>query len=196
MKKLFQMRNSDVPLTSDICPLTSGFTLIEMLIVILIIAILMSVGFGTFSQARNTAWKEKARDTARQIAHAWTSRLMEDHAFPSVSSGFDGTLTGGQAEPTFQTTVANMCVLTNNADAHNYLEQNATQRTSGMTDHWGNYFYVRLDGDYDGIVLSPIDNTSQIHASVLVWSLGPNQAAWATTATTSLKQKHWVMIWQ
>ena len=54
----------------------AGFTLVELLIVILVISILIAVGFGAFQQARNTAWKQKSRDSARQIATAWNLRLL------------------------------------------------------------------------------------------------------------------------
>jgi len=188
MKKIFPIRNSDaatVLLTpalrlpsSVLRPPSSGFTLIEMLVVVLIISILMSVGIGAFSQARNTVWKERTRDTARQIAHAWNSRLMDDHAFPT-----------GLGNGDFQTTAANMMILTNNDTAqihHAYLEQSADQLAHGVKDHWGNYFNVRLDWAYTGKIQNPVDNTD-IHASVLVWSLGPSPGS---------PQKSWIMIWQ
>ena len=134
-----------------------------MLVVIVIIAILVGIGLGIYQQARNTAWKEKARDTARQIATAWNVYLMDNHAFPAA-------LVGSQ----FPTTAANMSLLYSNTANHIYLEQSADQRKKGMKDKWGNYFQVQFqDATYSGTVPSPIDG-STINANVIVWSLGPH----------------------
>ncbi len=160
---------------------SAGFTLVELLIVILVISILIAVGFGAFQQARNTAWKQKARDSARQIATAWNLRLLEDRAFPAAASFTNAT--GTADEIGFETTTANMGVL--NA-GRIYLEQSADQRSSGMRDKWLQYFHVRLDTDYDGSIKSPYDNTTAIRANVIVWSFGPNQD----------NSNNWVVVWQ
>ena len=162
-----------VPLSHRLTSLRAGFTLVEMLTVILIIGILAAACLGIFQQARTTAWKQKARDTARQIATAWNVRLMDDHAFPAISLFQSyGTPYAGA----FPTTAANMSTLNSNAANRIYLEQNASQHLSGMTDKWGNYYYVRLDVTYSGTVLNPIDNTTLINGNVVVWSLGPSPA--------------------
>lgn len=159
-----------------------GFTLIEMLAVILIIAILATIGLGLYQQARNAAWKQKARDSARQIATAWNLRLIEDHAFPATTAFVADPVynTDAPQSITFETGTNNMMVLNSTKI---YLEQNADQRKYGMKDKWGQSFHVRLDMNFDGVVTSPLDNTP-IHANVVVWSLGPypgstNSLVWA-----------------
>ena len=183
MKKSFQQ----VPTTTR----RAGFTLIEMLIVVLIICILISIGFGGYRMARDAAWKERARDSARQICTAWNLRLQYDRQFPSYTNfvGRTGTDTGANAEITFQTTIDNMAAL-NNGDRI-WLDQSADQRSAdttinGMRDRWGRFFYVRLDMNYDGTVKNPYDSTSAIRANVAVWSLGPNPA----------NSNSWVAVWQ
>ncbi len=158
----------------------SGFTLLELLSVVLILGLLISIAFGTFVQARNAAWKQKARDSARQIATAWSTRLVENRAFPSASAfTADPVYDTDPNSFTFETTTNNMAVL-------NYIDQNAEQRLSGMKDKWGRFFHVRLDTNYDGTVLNPIDATSLIRANVLVWSLGP---------TPLYPSNSWIMVW-
>ena len=169
----------------------AGFTLIEMLIVILIIAILVAVSLGVYQQARTTAWKERARDSARQIATAWNVYLMDNHAFP-VATSFQG-VTGGNTEPTFQTLATNMVPL---HSAKVYLEQSADQSINGMKDKWGNPFCVRLDLNYDGKINSPYDNSTPINANVVVWSWGPNPSAWSASASVASRSNSWVVIWQ
>ena len=149
----------------------SGFTLIEMLVVILIICILVASTVGIYQQARNSAWKQRARDTARQIATAWNIYLIDNHAYPATTS-FQGY--GAVYSGTFQTIATNMSVLNSSKI---YLEQSADQRINdgnhGMMDKWGNFFYVRLDQTYTGTLQSPVDG-STINANVVVWSQGPN----------------------
>ena len=162
---------------------SSGFTLFELLVVILIIAVLAFIGLGIYQQARNAAWKMKARDSARQIATTWNSRLIEDRKFPD-GSAFCTTdhdacgLPNALDSITFETCTNNMTVL-------NMLEQSADQRLAGMKDKWDRFFRVRLDTNYDGTLSSPIDS-KPIRANVLVWSLGPRP----TDPSNS-----WIMVW-
>lgn len=174
----------------------AAFTLVEMLAVLLIISVLASVALGAYWKARDTAWREKTRDTARQLAIAWNMRLVDDAKFPDAKS-FDltasvvtdsGTVpasaTDSPGDPnalaTFATTPLNMalvCVASNNTQSRIYFEQNAAQRASilnggGLKDHWNNFFYVRLDKHYDGKIPNPTNSTTSIRANVIVWSTG------------------------
>ena len=160
---------------------SSAFTLIEMLVVILIISILTAVTLGIYQQARNTAWKQKTRDSARQIATAWNVYLMDNHGFPSATNFtlYTGT---PNVEITFPSSNVNMTVLNG---PKIYLEQSADQRRNGMKDKWNNPFNIRLDMNYDGMVLNPIDGTT-INANVIVWSTGPSPA----------NPNTWVVVWQ
>jgi prepilin-type N-terminal cleavage/methylation domain-containing protein len=160
-----------------------AFTLMEMMVVIVIIGILAAVLLSTFQAARNAAWKQKARDGARQIATAWNTYCIDQRGFPaSTAFTLDPTYNTDAAAVTFETSVTNMAVL--NARV-TYLEQNKDQRLNGMKDKWGRYYHVRLDANYDGTVKSPIDN-SIIRANVMVWSLGPHPNDTA---------KSWIMVW-
>ena len=159
-----------------------AFTLIEMLAAIAIICLLIGVAVSAFAAARTAAWKNKARATARQLAAAWNLRLQADGRFPDHTL-FDpadpdpsaGSYAGYDWK--FSTTAANMSILNSNANNVVYFEQNGTEQSAngqvnGLRDHWGNYYHVILDFNYDGQILNPIDN-SPIQANVVVWSTGP-----------------------
>ena len=176
---------SNHPRTAETAPLTpgvrSGFTLVEMLVVIVVIATLIAVSVGIFAQARDNAWKQRARATARQLAVAWNQRLLDDGVFPTITNQV--TLPGISGKVVFQTTPENMQMLNINDNAgfgvnksYIYMDQTADERVNGMKDHWGNggtFFYVQWDPTYQHEVINPIDG-SIVHANVMVWSLGPH----------------------
>jgi prepilin-type N-terminal cleavage/methylation domain-containing protein len=171
----------------------AGFTLIELLTVIVIIGIIFSSITIAYQHARTAAWKEKARDTARQLATAWNLRLQDDREWPATSANYQTVFDSADLannDLTFQTTPANMSLLgsTNNPQSKIYFDQNADQRANGLRDHWGNLFSVRLDLDYDGQVLNPTNgasDTAVIKANVVVWSTGPKPGV----------KEQWVVAW-
>ena len=147
-----------------------GFTLMEMLAVIVIICILMTVSMGVYKQVRNVAWKGKTRDSARQIATAWNLSLLENQSFPLAALAPVGTVSGSYL--TFQTTTNTMMILNSSKI---YLEQSADQKRNGMKDKWGHCFNVQIDQNYGGTVEDPANPSApKINANVVVWSYGPN----------------------
>jgi len=170
----------------------TAFTLAELLVSLTVIGILATLGVGSFWKARDTAWREKTRDTARQLAVAWNMRLVDDGQFPVFT--VDTSVTPPTAPSTIQnamvfaTTPINMaqvCVSSNNVQKRIYFEQNAAARVYGLQDHWGNYFYVALDTSYTGTIASPTNTSSVIHANVVVWSTGKtpsNPNSWIVAA--------------
>ena len=164
-----------------------------MLAVVLIISILATIGFGTFQQARNAAWKQKARDSARQIATAVNLYLMDHRAFPSNTTG----------SATFQTTKENMAFLNSSVvdtKVRIYLDQDTAQRLNGMNDRWGNPFNVQMDVNFTGSVPNPLagcpNQPDTLNANVVVWSWGPKQKAWDAGASQDLRQNSWCVAWQ
>jgi type IV pilus assembly protein PilA len=64
-----------------------GFTLIELMVVVLIIAILMAIAIPTFLSARNTANARAAQSNLRNAVTAQTTQFSANNAFTnSVSS--------------------------------------------------------------------------------------------------------------
>ncbi len=88
----------------------SGFTLIELIAVIIIIAVAAVPLFGLFSQAGRSLLAEEKIQTATQLAQARAEYLMavrrnRGYGDPEVSAPLTETLTGNYAGYTLTTTV-------------------------------------------------------------------------------------------
>lgn len=66
-----------------------GFTLIELMVVISIIAILSTVGYVTYSHAQITARDARRKDDLRQIATALTIYYQINKRYPCSGSGWE-----------------------------------------------------------------------------------------------------------
>lgn len=74
----------------------AGFTLIELLVVIAIIAILASILFPVFSQARETARKTACLSNQKQLGLAFSLYTQDyDEALPNATSGAAGVNQNG-----------------------------------------------------------------------------------------------------
>ena len=166
-----------------------GFTLIEMLVVLAIIALLMgAVSIGVV-HAKEQAYKTRARDTARQICQAWNLYLIDNHQFPET----------GKLEKTgndYATSKKNLAVL--NA-GKTYLEVTEEEEDEGLKDHWNSLFRFRLDEDYDGKVENPasgeeaLNSAAECFANAVAWSLGPKGAKIQTLSGGEVENK-WLII--
>ncbi len=147
----------------------SGFTLIEMLIVLAIIALLMGAATIGVAHAKEQAYKTRTRDTARQICQAWNLYLIDNHQFPEA----------GLLEKDGNEYVTSRKSLETLNAGKKYLEIAEEEAEDGLLDHWGNLFRFRLDDDYDGKVKNPAAGTESLHsgddcyANAVAWSLGP-----------------------
>ena len=163
----------------DVCTVRRrAFTLIEMLAVITIICLLIGVAVNAMMAARKTAWKQTARATAKQLARAWNTRLENDSRFPDTgpgnSTGWDASASSyGSGDWKFDTTASNMVVL--NLSIH--FDQNTDNQANGLRDHWGHYYHIILDRNYDGKIANPVAGGGDIHANVVVYSDGPGPTA-------------------
>jgi prepilin-type N-terminal cleavage/methylation domain-containing protein len=165
----------------------AGFTLVEVLVVLLIMAILISATFSGLGVARQMAWRTRARDTARQLVQAWNLYLNDYREFPEARKFANARPEGG-----YETSPANIELL--NAERV-YIEMSEADRDAGLRDKWGRRLGFNLDFDYDGIVANPapevfekaraVQDSEQVKATAIAWSQGHNPA---------LKKK-WVVQW-
>lgn len=163
-----------------------GFTLVEMLVVLAIIAILMSATMGGLKTAQRMAWRTKSRDMSRQIVSAWNLHLVDRREFPEQQAFGDAT-EGGYA-----LSRANLKLL--NPDSKSiYLEVNAQEQENGIKDHWGRFFGFNLDFDYDGEVENPAPEASGKNSKNFGLVKG-TAIAWSQGATPHRK-KSWIVQW-
>jgi prepilin-type N-terminal cleavage/methylation domain-containing protein len=142
----------------------SGFTLVELLVVITIIAVLAGAGFAAGNAAIQRAKKTTALATATAIESAISNFYMEYGAMPTEASG------DSDAEAVATTDTALLKVLlgletgTNTLNTRNIkflsvkegkakkngLIYDSTGTTiEGLYDPWGGPFWVVMDSSYD-----------------------------------------------
>ena len=119
---------------------SAGFTLLEMLIVIMIIGILLGVGAFTFGKAKDNARSALTRDTAKQIVDSWTLYQQTKYEWPTSIPLSAGTTP--------------LPSLSSNLVSN--FELKLQEKTSGLKDSWGTLYSIWFDTDYDGqIILDP-----------------------------------------
>ncbi len=153
----------------------SGFTLVEMISVLLIMALLAAALTAGLTSARNKAWRAKARESCRNISTAWNLYLIDMHKFP-----FDKG--GGQKLAASYDNLERLADPEKNRLKRTYLEMDEKERDEGINDHWGQPIYFSLDTDYDGQVENPYPNIrdpaiDMVKASSIAWSKGDPKKA-------------------
>lgn len=145
-----------------------GFTLIEMIAVLLILALVAAAVTSGLAKARERAWRLRARDTCRQLCEAWNMYLVDEHRFPEE-------LGNAQKVKTDKTTLSH---LSGGAKSGRmYLELDDKRDKDGLLDHWGQPISFSLDTDYDGVVDNPYPKAfdpeiPKVRASSVAWSDG------------------------
>ena len=69
----------------------SGFTMVEMVAVVLILSLLIGISSTAISGARRTAMRTHSRDIVRQLANSWTSYVTDQGSFPDENK-FKGSV--------------------------------------------------------------------------------------------------------
>lgn len=161
-----------------------GFTLIEMVAVLLILALLAAAVTGGLAKARDKAWRTQARETCRQLTQAWNAYLVDERKFPSEL----GNAKEVKAE------YENIKYLAGGSGAKRvYLELTDKEKEDkdkggGLYDHWRQPLLFSLDMDYDGIVENPhpeafVDKGGstrkfeKVRAASIAWSEGDPRRA-------------------
>lgn len=146
----------------------SGFTLIEMIAVLLILAILAAALTAGLGNARNKAWRTQARETCRELCTAWNAYLLDCRKFPVKNA------------KALDAKYENLKWISNpdeNRFNRIYLELSEKERNDGLIDHWGRKIQFSLDTDYDGQVDNPYPNAfdpavDKAKATSIAWSKG------------------------
>ena len=153
----------------------SGFTLVEMIAVLLIMAILSAALTAGLTTARNRAWRAKARETCRNVCEAWNLYLIDMHKFPYEKGG-------GQRLEAKKDNLKWLVDPAENRLKRTYLEMDGKEKDEGLKDHWRQPICFSLDTDYDGKVANPYPNVrdpaiKEVTASSIAWSVGDPKRA-------------------
>lgn len=169
---------------------TSGFTLVEMLAVLLIIGILAGATIGVTARNRNVAWEHKARDTARQLVQGWSLYLNDFREFPPDIAENEKNKAAG--DPLEYLSPDPDKRYSDEYHAKTYIELSDKERKDGLKDHWRRPFYFALDGDYDSKVRHPAPEASALKDVDMVTGYS---IAWSEGVDPENKKK-WIVEWK
>ncbi len=172
---------------------TNGFTLVELLTVIAIIAVLMGILFPTINSAIESAKKTQAKNDELQIVNAIKGYYTEYGKYPSTgaNTGSDSTdyfagddATGSELMDALRVPVPTSTYALNPRKIV-FLEvpasKNSTKPKAGIGgngrfyDPWGYVYRVKIDNNYNGTLDNPYNQNAgptSLNTGVIVWSIG------------------------
>lgn len=172
-------------------PKLCGFTLVELLTVIAIIAVLMGLLFPAIGSAKDSARRAQAKNDCVQIVTAVKAYYTEYGKYPTDSTS-DVRLIGNDNSSILQPLVSGSGTL--NPRQIVFLEvpdkSEQTAPKSGMKnniwyDPWGKAYRIAVDSDYDNKVTNPYSGAStNINTGVIAWSVGKDGAQASTFANS------------
>lgn len=172
-----------------------GFTLIEMLVVVGIIAILMGIGLGSFSSSTKSAQKARGQEYVSNVATALETIYQREGSWPrrlQSEGASDGKLDENVAyelakrkvmtltydKDSKKTTGLDRCGIVtpwaqDTIKAVGIGANTGTKVSSGGTIGNDHYIHFAIDGNDDGIVNASVGGTAvNIRGSVAVWCGG------------------------
>ena len=153
-----------------------GFTLMELLVVVSIIAILLGLIVPTYYSVREHARKAKARATAKYLETAFREYYNYYRTWPTCVSGGDRMAVSGELYRVMQGQNSKT-----NAFFEFEVARDSSAPTNAACDPWkyapdGSLawrpYCVQFDHDFDNQISH---DGSAIYRSVIVWSPGPDR---------------------
>ena len=173
----------------------SGFTLVELLVVISIIVVLAALSFGAAQVAIKRANTLKTKTTATAIASALEQYYVDYSKLPTLGASSDEIRTEGEAGIEFleillgkeddtgtmqnPKKVPYLTVETGTKKKKGgliYSNGGAGGQIEGLYDAWGNAFYVKIDLEYEDEILDPLKQGNVVrNKKVIVYSYGNDE---------------------
>ena len=172
--------NDHQPLTMNPQPPQTGFTLVEMLVVIAILGILMAMMVPAAGLIMKRAKNSTARGDAGVVAATLMKYRLEYNRWPPLipANGPNDYLTDKSwvevmaPPPGAPRTTANFNLIVFFEPGGGAVATNGAY-AGAFVDPWGRPFMYRVDADGDGQIESPDPNATQpIPAQVIAWSAG------------------------
>ena len=188
----------------------AAFTLIELLIVIVIIAILAAVAFPVTGLVMDQARKAEAKHEVRNIKNAISLYELDYGKLPFGGGG------GGDLQLDTETDDIIALLSGENIDGLNAREKgffegkrakggdgNWRSGTYGsgvslkLVDPWGSPYYVVLDADYDGIIEGlPGMGGDELRAKIAVYSKSKPKKEDTGSGAEYQDETKWIKSWE
>lgn len=165
----------------------SGFTLVELLVVISIIAILAGLAFPAIGGAMDAAKRAQAAAFISQIKVALTAYNTEYSTWPSTNAG------SGELSPEDAYLVlsgkdgrSDTCKNSREIKFMEFQKKDLNKPTSATKfwDPWKQDYEIRVDSDYDNLIPSVPGESGDLATSVAIWSTGKPKSGSVNNDTT------------
>ena len=176
------------PISSHAFSRRSGFTLVELLVVIVIMAILTSLILAAVNAARRFAMLTKARTEIESLRTAWTAYQHEYQRWPAIPGNpmpevFKIKIAGNVAKTLMGEDLDN-----NNPRKVNLMTFSQLNPVGDPINPWFSasagswpeeaYYYCKFDVQYNHIVDGTGDENNppkdDVRQDVIVWTINPN----------------------
>ncbi|MBX7259298.1 MAG: prepilin-type N-terminal cleavage/methylation domain-containing protein [Candidatus Hydrogenedentes bacterium] len=173
-------------------PVKRGFTLIEMLVVIGILAILIGILLPAIRSVMEKAERVQAKADAQRIVKGWKAYRNQYGRWPSAT---DESSTGSIMSSNFvrilnaryyQTGLTGPDATPDNPMAIQFVEisGNSIDTRWNFVDPWGTPYRVSFDANFDGRTSNSLYT---VYDNVISWSAGPD----TNSATAADNIKSW-----
>lgn len=156
---------------SDTC--RCGFSLLEMLVVVALIAILLGISTSILSGMKEKARAAVTRDAAKQLAEAWTRHLQVRGEWPaSIQASPENNEVKADSA---HLKILNLMSNGQPSLGYYFLEVKEKEKKEGLKDSWGSVLSLWFDTDYNGQLPHPTKPGEMVKAAVVVASPGKDK---------------------
>lgn len=171
-----------------------GFTLVELLVVITIIAVLMGLLFPVVGAAKQTALKAVAKTASTNLVVALTQFNTEYGIYPDIGTTGADTIITGENKDLMKILRAKETEepLKNPRKIPFFTYKDAKSQTKprdgfdaqgNLMDPWGYFYSITYDTDYDNqVTVTPYAKT--LDAGAAVWTFGRDNVSTGTVKGT------------
>ena len=158
----------------------SGFTLVELLAVIVIIMILVGFLMPALHGTKKQAYNKKAKAECMAITTAIISYKTDKRKWPvGGDNGKPDKTYGDEGDDRLNVYVINELILPKANPPYLDIGDFKTDSDGNVIDPWGEQYIIKIDTDYDGVLVTDEYNDKyklSTNATVVVWSSGSDRA--------------------